>query len=261
MKHFRLAPLAFALIALVSLDASAQDLNATKATASQSNEAIRVLLITSGCCHDYDFQTKKLQLAFEKHGVPVQWTVVNEGGNGTEAQIDFYKDASWAKNFDVCIHNECFANTTDPAYIRSITQPHYDGLNAVVIHCAMHTYRGAEIDNWRQLLGVTSRRHDHRSAYSVKVTKKDHPIMETFPDGHTIEDDELYIIEKVWPHTTVLATSKSEKTGKDHPVIWTNQYGKARVFGTTYGHSNSTFDDPQFMDLVVRGTTWAAAKR
>jgi len=221
---------------------------------------LRILLITSGCCHDYDYQTKTMQLAFEKAGVPTDWTVVNDGGTGTDAQIDFYKDATWAKNFDVCIHNECFANTTDADYIRSITGPHHDGLPAVVIHCAMHTYRNAQIDDWRKLLGVTSKRHEHKSSYRVDVVAKDHPIMKSFPDGHTIELDELYVIEKVWPQATVLATSTSERTDQAHPVIWTNQFGKARVFGTTYGHSNETFEDKAFLQLIVDGTRWAAGR-
>ena len=225
-----------------------------------TTKSLNVLLITSGCCHDYDFQTKSMQLAFEKHGVDVNWTVVNEGGTGTAAQIDFYKDADWAKDFDVCIHNECFAKTSDSDYIRSITAPHQAGLNAVVIHCAMHTYRDAEIDDWRKLLGVTSRRHEHKSSYKVDVVEKGHPIMKGFPDGHVIEFDELYVIEKLWPSATSLATSTSEKTEKVHPVIWTNQFGKARVFGTTYGHSNKTFEDQVFLDLIVRGTVWAASE-
>jgi type 1 glutamine amidotransferase len=230
------------------------------ATASAESPPLRILLITSGCCHDYDYQTKSMQLAFEQAGVAADWTVVNEGGTGTDAKIDFYKDTSWAKDFDVCIHNECFANTSDADYIRSITGPHHDGLPAVVIHCAMHTYRSAKIDDWRKLLGVTSRRHEHKSSYRVDVVANDHPIMKAFPDGHTIEYDELYVIEKVWPKATVLATSTSEKTEQAHPVIWTNQFGKARVFGTTYGHSNKTFEDKVFLRLLVDGTRWAAGR-
>ena len=227
---------------------------------AEETKPLRILLITSGCCHNYDFQTKAMQLAFKRNGIQANWTVVNEGGNGTEAQIDFYSDASWAKDFDVCIHNECFANTTDADYIRSITGPHRDGLSAVVIHCAMHTYRNAKIDDWRRLLGVTSRRHDHKSSYKVDVVAKEHPAMKAFPDGHVIQFDELYIIEKVWPTATPLATSKSEKDGAEHPVIWVNQFGKARVFGTTYGHSDETFKDEVFLDLLVNGTVWAAGK-
>ena len=59
-----------------------------------NENSLNLLLITSGCCHDYDFQTKAMQLAFEKHGVKAVWTVVNDGGNGTQAEIDFYRDPS-----------------------------------------------------------------------------------------------------------------------------------------------------------------------
>lgn len=221
---------------------------------------IKVLLITGGCCHDYPFQTKALQDAATARNVVIEWTVVNEGGKGTSAQIDLYKNPDWAKGYDVVVHNECFAATKDEDYIRSITKPHYEGTNAVVIHCAMHTYRDAKIDDWRQMLGVTSRRHDHKSNYQVKNAKPEHPVMKDFPKEWTTPSDELYIIEKVWPDTEVLATSVSEKTGDLHPVIWTHTYGKARVFGTTYGHANETFEDKVFLDVVINGLKWAAGK-
>ena len=227
---------------------------------SSAADSVNVLLITSGCCHDYDFQTKAMQLAFKRNDVNATWTVVNEGGTGTEAEIDFYSDPKWAEGFDVVIHNECFAKTKDADYIRQITRPHFQGANAVVIHCAMHTYRSAEIDDWREFLGVTSRRHEHKSNYEVKVVEPSHPIMDGFPDGHKTAIDELYVIEKVWPETTVLATSASEKDGKSHAVFWINRYGKARVFGTTYGHSTETFQDDVYLKTLARGTLWAAGK-
>ncbi len=237
----------------------AQDHRA-KETSANASEPLKILLVTSGCCHDYDFQTKSMQLALKKRGVKAQWDVVNEGGTGNEAQIELYKNPKWSEGYDVVIHNECFAKTTDPDYIRSITGPHHEGVGAVVIHCAMHTYRDATIDDWREFLGVTSRRHEHKSHYKVDVVAKDHPIMAGFPDGHVTAIDELYVIEKVWPNTRVLATSTSEKTGEAHPVFWTSRYGKARVFGTTYGHSSETFEDEVFLEALTQGTLWAAAK-
>lgn len=219
---------------------------------------LRVLIVTGGCCHDYEFQTKSLQLAAKERGDAIQWTVVNDGGKGTRAQISLYDKADWAKDFDVVVHNECFADTTDENYIRAITKAHQNGIPAVVIHCAMHTYRAAAIDDWREFLGVTSRRHDHQSRYPVTVQAGDHPIMKGFPTDYVSQKDELYIIEKVWPNTKVLATSKSEKDGKEHAVFWTNQYGKARVFGTTYGHSSETFGDKVFVDTVLKGILWAS---
>jgi len=43
-------------------------------------------------------------------------------------------------------------------------------------------------------------------------------------------------------------------------VIWINQYGKARVFGTTYGHSDDTWRDPNYLNYLARGTLWAAGR-
>ena len=122
----------------------------------------------------------------------------------------------------------------------------------------MHTYRAAKIDDWRQFLGVTSRRHEHQSRYAVRKVAPKHPILEGMPDDWVTPRDELYVVEKLWRNTKPLAISKSERNGKEHVVAWTNQYGKASVFGTTYGHSDDTFKDPVFLRMVARGLLWAA---
>ena len=229
------------------------------AGAQANDNAIQALLITGGCCHNYPFQSEALTTGVSKMAL-VQWTVVNDGGNGTSAQIDLYDDPEWAKPYDVVVHNECFASTKDEAYVKKITSAHHAGVPAVVIHCAMHTYRAAEFDDWREFLGVTSRRHDHQSEYPVTVVREQHPIMQGFPKDWVTPRDELYIVEKLWPNAKALATSVSERDEKSHPVFWVNQYGDARVFGTTYGHSDATFRDPVFIETVGRGLLWSAGK-
>lgn len=224
-----------------------------------SGPPLRVLLITGGCCHNYTFQSHALTNGVSRQA-DVAWTVVNEGGSGTRAQIGLYDAPDWAKPYDVVIHNECFADTTDADYIRKITAAHRAGKPAVVIHCAMHTYRAATIDDWREFLGVTSRRHEHLSRYPVKVVAPDHPVMRGFPPDWVTPMDELYVIEQVWPGTTPLATSVSERGGREHPVIWAHDYHGTRVVGTTYGHSDDTFRDPVFIDLLARAVVWAAGK-
>jgi len=259
MNYRYMLPVMAMLLLTFSLTVQAEEKPAGK-DGGKGASKINALLVTGGCCHDYPFQTKAMQLAAAKRGVSIEWTVVNEGGKGTQAKIDLYSKPDWADGFDVVVHNECFANTLDEAYIRKITSAHKSGVNAVVIHCAMHTYRAAKINDWREFLGVTSRRHEHQSNYTVKVTAKDHPIMKGYPDDHKTAKDELYVIEKVWPTAKVLATSKSEANGKSHGVFWINQYGKARVFGTTYGHSSETFQDEVFLTALTRGIQWAAGK-
>lgn len=220
---------------------------------------IKALLVTGGCCHDYNFQTKALTMASEARA-PIEWTVVNKGGRGTHAEIDLYNDPNWAKPYDVVVHNECFAATKNPEYIRKITDAHKKGKPSVVIHCAMHTYRDAKIDDWRNFLGVTSRHHEHQSRYPVKVVKQQHPIMKGFPRDWKTPKDELYIVKHTAKGMTPLATAASEKNGKVHPVIWINDFHGTRVFGTTFGHTNETFSDPVFLDLVTRGILWSAGK-
>ena len=249
-----------AFFGLFSVNLSFAQQTAADSNTNSTKKNLSVLIVTGGCCHDYDFQSKAIQLAAKEKGISIDWTIINQGGKGTKAKIELYENPKWFEGFDVVVHNECFADTDDEAYIRGITKPHFDGVNAVVIHCAMHTYRSAKVDDWREFLGVTSRRHDHQSRYPVTVVKADHPIMKGFPIDHKSALDELYVIEKVWPNTTVLATSKSERNGDEHPVFWTNQYGKARVFGTTYGHSKDTFSDKVFLAALINGIVWAGGK-
>jgi type 1 glutamine amidotransferase len=226
--------------------------------AAADAKPVRALLITGGCCHNYPFQAQQLTNALAKL-TPVEWTIVMEG-KGTQAEISLYDRPDWAKGFDVVVHNECFANTTNQAYIRKITSAHRAGTPAVVIHCAMHTYRATAIDDWREFLGVTSRRHDHQGKYPVKLVAADHVILNGLVSSWVTPMDELYVIEKLWPNATALATSLSEQDGKTYPVAWVNQYGKARVFGTTFGHSDDAWRDENFLKLVARGTLWAAGR-
>jgi len=240
-----------ALVAVLAL--------AIPAVVAEEVKPLKVLIITGGCCHDYEFQSAAMVDGISKL-TKAEFTIVNEGGKGTEGEIALYNNAEWAKPYDVVIHNECFADTTDEEYIRKITSAHKGGTPALVIHCAMHTYRGAKIDDWREFLGVSSFQHDHQSNYPVKVVAVDHPVMKGFPENWTTPMDELYIIEKIWPKTTVLATSKSEKDGQEYPVVWANDYNGTRVIGTSYGHTNEAFEDPVFIKLLANGVTWAAGK-
>lgn len=232
---------------------------ATLGATAVSAAPVRALLITGGCCHDYALQSKLLTEGAKKFG-DIAWTVLHEGGTSKNHKSALFENADWAKPYDVVVHNQCFADLNDITYVRKITAAHKAGTPAVVIHCAMHTYRVLAEDDWREFLGVTSRRHDHQSRYPVKVTVSGHPALRGVPADWVTPMDELYVIDKLWPKARALATSKSEKDGNEYPVIWENSYFGTRVFGTTYGHGNVTWHDPVFIELVARGLIWAAGR-
>lgn len=90
---------------------------------------------------------------------------------------------------------------------------------------------------------------------SVPAAAAGHPIARGFRTVHFV--DETY-----WPmigdigDVTVLATAEEE--GQPHPMLWTFEKGRGRVFGSILGHYSWTLSDPLFRALILRGTAWAA---
>ncbi len=227
--------------------------------AGQKAPRIRALVITGGCCHDYALQDKIVMDIVSK-ALPVDWTVVLQGGTGTSGFMPVYDSPDWAKGYDVVVHNECFADTSDEAFIKKITAAHKGGVPALVVHCAMHSYRAAKADDWREFLGVTSRRHTKSHNISVKIVAPDHVIMKGWKADWVTPVDELYVIDKLWPNVTALASAVSPEDKNEYALAWVHEYGGARVFGTTLGHGNDTWADPVYQDLLVRGFKWAVNK-
>lgn len=239
--------------------------------AAEAPKPLRALLICGGCCHDY---TKQKVIIPEgvRARANVTWTVVQEGGTGTrhdKIQESIYQNPAWASGFDVVVHNECFADDTDPEYIERVLAPHRNGLPAIVIHCTMHTFRALKTDAFREFLGVTSTHHGPQHPLDVRNLQRQNPIMKDFRSTWTTGNEELYAIDKLWPSATALAVAAEKKkdangawvdTEKSHPIIWINTYGKGRVFGTTLAHNNKTMEDPVYLDLFTRGLLWACGQ-
>ena len=229
------------------------------ADAQDKPKPLRALLVTGGCCHDYASQKKILSEGISARA-NVEFTVVHEGGDSREHRVSIYEKPNWAAGYDVVVHNECFGAIKDDAFVEGITAPHKAGVPAVVLHCSSHSYRAASTDEWRALVGITSRSHEKKRDLKVRTMKADHPVMKGFPEVWENPEDELYKNEKVWPDVVPLAQAYGEDTKKDHTVIWLNTYGKARVFVTTLGHENATMANPVYLDLVTRGLLWTCDK-
>lgn len=249
------------LFTMMALIASAA-VSGTAAAAEAAPKPIRALLITGGPYHDYAAQKAALTEGIGRRA-NVEWTVYHEGDKaGTAHKLPIYEKPDWAKGYDVIVHNECFADVKDEAFIRKVCQAHEQGVPGVFIHCCMHTFRSApNADEYRKLLGVTTTRHEKSRPFEVKPAKADHPIMKGFPVGwETPVADEVYVIDKVWPDCTPLATAYGVETKKDQPCVWVNRYGKARVFGTTLGHPTEVVASDVFLDTVAKGLLWVCDK-
>jgi hypothetical protein len=220
---------------------------------------VKALLISSGAFHDYLYQTRVFVEAIGT-AVPVDWTIALQGSrNGTTTRYPIYDRPDWASGFDIVVHNECSADVGDPDFIRRITRAHRSAtVPAMVIHCAMHSYRSATVDDWREFLGVTSRVHTPQFTIPVRWTAD--PIVSGLPADWVTPMDELYVIERLWPGARPLASAVDYRDQQAHPVAWVHETGGVRVFGTTLGHGNATWDDPVYQQLLVRGFRWAIGR-
>jgi len=221
---------------------------------------IRVLLVTGGCCHPYAEQAAILSKGISARA-HVSWTIMNQGGTAKDSKIPLYEKSDWAKGFDIVVHNECFADLTDVEWVKRITAPHHEGVPAVVIHCAMHSYRDAKTDQWHKFLGVASHRHEQSRKFEVQTRKPAHPIMKAFPTRwEPPGTDELYVIDQLMPTADALADAYGVETRANQVCVWTNQYGNGRVFGLTTGHFNQTLENADYLSLITRGLLWAVGR-
>lgn len=227
---------------------------------AQEMQPIKALMICGGCCHDYENQ-KKIVADFISARANVVFDIVHEGGTGRNHKVSVYEKPDFWKGYDVIIHNECFGEVNDVAFVENIANAHRkQGVAAVMLHCSTHSYRAAKTEAWRETLGITSTYHEKNRDLTIRTVGKDHPIMAGVPDTWLDPKDELYVAAKFWPSATPLAVAYGEDTKKDHPVIWLNNAGKARVFATTLGHNNSTMQNAVYQEIVARGLLWAVGK-
>lgn len=230
---------------------------ALTATVAEAAKPLEVLYVTGGCCHDYDGQKQVIAKGLAARA-RVNVTVVHEGGTSTDHKVSIYSKPEWAKGYDVVFHNECFAKVKDLDFVKGIVAEHRRGVPAVMMHCSMHCYRTGTED-WFELCGITSPGHGPHYEYTAHLIA-DHPILAGLPKQWKLPKEELYFCDKLFPTATPLAEAMCRERNANQTVVWTNDYHGTRVFGTTIGHYTDTVKLPEFLDLVTRGTLWAAGK-
>jgi len=256
MRHAKTPPGCISPFMVAATAALLVSLGGPTARAAEE-KPLEVLYITGGCCHDYEGQKAVIAKGLASRA-RIRTTVIHEGGSTTDHKVSIYEKPEWSKGFDVVFHNECFANVKDPEFLKKIVAEHEKGTPAVMMHCAMHCYRAGN-DDWFKLCGIKSPGHGAHYEYTAHIVA-DHPIVKGLPKAWNLPKEELYFCDKLFETAKPLAEAMSRERNAMQTVAWTNEYGKTRVFGTTIGHYTQTVELPEFLDLVTKGTLWAAGK-
>lgn len=111
--------------------------------------------------------------------------------------------------------------------------------------------------------------HGRRHEYVLNERNSEHPITKGLPVQWLHAEDELYDrMRGPGNIKDILYTAYSDKetggSGREEPLVFTVDYGKARIFHTMLGHAGETLEENTAMQcsgfqiLLLRGAEWAA---
>lgn len=111
--------------------------------------------------------------------------------------------------------------------------------------------------------------HGEQREYSMNGRNAEHPVVRGLPGRWIHATDELYdrmrgpanVAELLY---TAYADPGRGGSGREEPLVFTVDYGKARIFHLMIGHAGPSLEDNPamqctgFQTLLLRGSEWAA---
>jgi len=227
--------------------------------AVQNSDPLQVLMITGGGWHDYEAQKDMLEDGLTERIGNIAFTIDIEVGEESDVKPSIHEDTEWAAEYDLVLYNHCHSGVDDVEFIERIVDAHVENqLPAVMLHCAMHSYRSGETGKWQEFVGARSHRHEGHQPFTVEAVQTDHPVMANFPRTWRTPHGELYEIVELIQGAVPLARAYGIDTDRYHDVAWTHEYEGVRVFSSTLGHHNETMGHDVNLNLVAAGLLWAA---
>jgi type 1 glutamine amidotransferase len=65
------------------------------------------------------------------------------------------------------------------------------------------------------------------------------------------------VLARLDPSSVDLANPGVNRADRDFPVAWIKRYGRGRVFYSTLGHTDESWDDPRIQSMYLEGIRWA----
>lgn len=108
--------------------------------------------------------------------------------------------------------------------------------------------------------------HGAQHEIPITIREPNHPITKGMPKVWLTTQDECYArLRGPAQNMTILATGKDQSergaTDRHEPILMVIDYGKGRVFHTTLGHDDYSFEGVGFITSFTRGAEWAATGR
>jgi type 1 glutamine amidotransferase len=182
------------------------------------------------------------------------------------------------KRFDAVFFNNTVGNLfEDPALRQSLVEFVYAGGGLMGVHgtsVAFMKWPGA-VEDWPEfgiMLGARGANHyDSDEHVFIKLDDPTHPIVQPF-GGDFEYRDEFFRVHEPYSRNRVrvllsIDMSKNVVTGQprgnpiradnDYALAWVRQYGRGRVFYTTFAHNPYMFWDPKMLQFYLAAAQFA----
>jgi hypothetical protein len=140
-----------------------------------------------------------------------------------------------------------------------------DGKGFLGVHSAIDTfYKWPE---YGEMTGAYFNEHPWGTFVApVIVEDPESPIMKHFPLAFQTWDeiyqpkdfsrDKVRVLARLDENKIDLKNPRVHRTDKDFPVAWMKNYGKGRVFYSTFGHTPESWDRPDMQKMWLEATKW-----
>jgi type 1 glutamine amidotransferase len=141
-----------------------------------------------------------------------------------------------------------------------------DGKGFVAVHTATAT-----MANWPEYGRLTGGYFDDHPwnivAAPVIVERPDFPGLRNLPKNPVFTDemyqykapysrDDIDVLARLDTSALDMSNKRVHRTDGDFPVAWIKNYGKGRVFTSTFGHADTAWDDPRVQQLYLEAIKW-----
>ncbi|MFN3323749.1 MAG: ThuA domain-containing protein [Bryobacteraceae bacterium] len=141
-----------------------------------------------------------------------------------------------------------------------------DGKGFVGVHSATDTFY--QWPEYGEMIGGYFDHHPwNQFEAPIIVEDRDHPATRHFPPTFTIHDeiyqiknysrDRVRVLMRMDPAKIDLNRKNVNRTDGDFAVTWVRNYGKGRVFYSTFGHREDAWDRPDVQKMYLEAIKWA----
>jgi type 1 glutamine amidotransferase len=157
--------------------------------------------------------------------------------------------------------------TAEPMLRNSLLDYVRNGGGLVAVHFAIGANR--HWPEFRQLLGATFTGHPWNEEVGLRIEEPDHPLVQAFGGPRYRLADEIYqygdpydrsqlrVLISLDTERTNMGVRWIQRTDGDFALAWVKDFGRGRVFYTSFGHRTELFWNPALLRFYLNAVQFA----